>query len=1190
MKTRLINQSARLSSPCITRAKWMALSLLTLFAASSSLTAQTVVIRPAPLRLTVPKGVAYSNAIIVTNITSGLTTPLVNLSVSGIPSSGNANAWLSQTAITSNATVAVTLSYTNDATILGGTYELVVTASGDANYRLPIPLRVAYVWSGVNFTNAVSTNFASAGNWRGGVAPGPTDDVVFNDGGGQAAAPGPTNVVITADTEVSTVRFANEGSATRAHNTEIQNGATFKGSGSGLSLSMLRDTKNVAGPTPILATISGNGTLKVTNANATIASLIDNQAAATLDLRNLNNFEADVVRLGIGDYRVFPNYYTNGYTSATGSGGANTPTRFIPLVWLAKTNIIKCSLVDANNYNNPGVRDYALMIANDEASGSTTSVRFTMGISNAFFLDSICWTGSGSGGGANNYNFISAGSYAQFRGIGGGRMSVWAQGDASGVPLSGSNVRGTTVDFSNGQVDAQVDRLYLTRSRTNSSGFTVQGTLTIGGASLGSIFDVNTAFLGNQDVLNLNTGAVASVVNSPIGTLNVNSNAIFRANENLYLSYTTAAATGTPNYPENTTGIININNGGTLMASNIVAGGTKMATRREIVMTAGGNLIVTNGIGENASNGEVSILNMTASALTLHVNGTASRVYAKTVTLNGLANVINIASIANVGGSYPVRIPLVSYETLSGSFGLGTLPTQSPTLYGWLDVDTSNQTVDLIITTNAPNRLVWKGNISSSWNHTDPNWVTSPGGIQTNFNDGNLVQFDDSATGSTDISVDETVLLAQLPGTSGMLVTNVTKNYRFAGFNSIGGSAQMVKQGTGNLTFDGNSALATLVTGGTLLGSGTIGSSVAMQNGTSFNFAGTINGGLSVSNATAIVNGIVNGGLNLLAGSLTNNGTIAGSIVVATNATLNNTLGATINVIVPWTISTNATLINNGTINQAGSVGGNNGLTVNGTLKGVGTIVIPSGASPDARVTIGAGGTLMIGNSPNEITNITIATRLDFLSTSTTTFDVDNASAANDKIFLTAGFITGKVNFGNANNLGGRFVLNKLAGPDFNLATSLHLFDLFGPGANVPDNANQALPGVVPAPAPGLAWDVSQMVTNLILNVNAPTLMTNSITVNTNGVKSFVFEWPENYRGWRLEHQTNSLAVGLESPSTNWVSIANSFAGTNTQGNSLYYPDITNNPSAFWFRASVTFTDTNGIGLVPVDFFRLTYP
>lgn len=1154
-----------------------ALALCAITLASTSAWAQSVIIRSNPLRFTVPHGVAGSSLITNTIVTSGLTSG-VTFALTGVPA--GVTATFSTNTITVNGTHTATLSLSYPNNLAVGEYDLAIEATGDTSYRLPVPVQVAYFWSGIDYTNNVSTNWTSTGNWLGGVVPGPTDPVVFKDIGGSTAAV-TTNIVVASDATVASIRFSTETGTRRFNTMEILSGAKLSVTGPGLSFSMHRDTKIAA--SAMDAKISGGGTLEVINPAAQIGLLVDQQQNTTFDMRDLNNFIADVSRIGFGNHRLWPNFYTNGYVGEGTTAASSLPFRFVPLVWLAKTNVIKCSWTDPNNYNDSGLRDYALEIGNDTAAGTTANIRFSMGLSNAFFLDSICWAHAGKGGSGNTFNFNAANSYALFRGIGGGRMSIWAQGDASGVALSGSNVRGTTVDFSNGQVDALIDRLILTRGRTNSSGFTIQGTLTIGGVYLGSIFDVNTAILGNQDVNNLNTGTVASVANSPIGTLNVNSNATFKVNGTLHLGYTTAASPGSPNYPENCSGLLNINNSGIVMASNILAGGvSKLSTANSISVNNNGKLIVTNKLG--ASDSPINLTLANGAQLTLHSVATGqTAVYARTFSA-ATACTISVPSIAGyVSGT--VTIPLISYQTFGPNIsGLTVIPPAG--LFTLSVVDNGSGLINVTFGNRIPQTLVWRGNINSDWNTTDKNWVTQIGGIQTNFFDGDSVVFDDSVgAGPTTINIPSPVAPGQVFAPYGMVVSNA--NYTFDS-GSLLGAATVRKTGTGTLTINANFSPGVIVNQGALAGSfaGVIGPTRLENGSTMTGFLGTINGGLTTSNATAVVSGTVNGGLNLQAGSLSNNGTINGNITVATNATVENALAGIINVTVPWTIPTNSTLINNGTINQSGSVGGNNGLTVNGALKGVGTIVIPTGSSADARVTIGPGGTLTIGNALNEITNITIATRLDFLAGSTTTFDVDNATAANDKILLTSGFIAGKVNFGNGNSLGGRFVVNKLTGPDFNLATSLSLFNPSGPNANVPDNANQALPGVVPAPAAGLTWDVSQMVTNLTLNVSAPPFMTNSITVGTNGVKSFVFEWPDAYRGWRLERQTNSLAVGLESPSTNWVSVANSFAGTN----SLYYPDITNNPSAYWFRSSVAITDTNGAALAPATFFKLTYP
>ncbi|TAK93990.1 MAG: hypothetical protein EPO07_17405 [Verrucomicrobia bacterium] len=1123
----------------------IALLALALGFASSSVWAQTITMRSQPLRFTVPKGTVYSNATVLTIVTSGNPTPTNHLAVTGIPGSGNANAWLSQTEITSNATTLVTLNYTNDATIAGGTYDLAVEGTGDSTYRLPVPVIVAYVWSGVDFTNAVSTNFTSTGNWKGGVAPGAADDVVFNDGGGQAAATGPTNIIVAASATVNSIRFASEASGSRAHNMEIQNGATLSVTGSGLSFSLHRDTKLVA--QPILATISGGGTLSVANSAAQIGVLLDGQQNATWDMRNLNNFVADVSRIGLGNYRIWPNYYTNGYVSPAGAGIANPPTRFVPLVFLAKTNIIKCSWTDPNAYADNGIRDYALEIGNDEASGTTANITFRLGISNAFFLDSLCYSHSGKGGGGNSFIFNSAGSYALYRGIGGGRMSVWAQGDASGNASSGSNVRGTVVDFGNGQVDAMVDKLYLGRSRTNTTGITIQGTLTLGGASLGSIFDVNTAYLGSQDADNLGTPTQA--ISGPTGTVNVNSNATFKVNRTLHLGYTTAAASGTPTYPENCSGILNISASGTVMASNILCGGvTKLSVNDNIFMNKG-NLIVTNGIGTDYAVNNLIMTN--GSTLTLYnVSTTVPTIYAKTFSAPsvGPATLLNIPTLS---ATYPVTIPLIAYTNAGPSLGglaQGTLP--SGVRITSIADNTVNKTIDITFNTGVANVLVWRGNVNNTWDTVTKNWVTLGGGIATNFVDGDSVIFDDTLTGSASVNVSGTVSPGQSAATYGIVVSNTTAAYSFSG-GSVGGSVTLHKVNSGSLAINTTFTPGVVMDGGSLTGSGSVGQTFAGYGTTMTGFNGTVSGGLTASNAAVLITSLatVSGGLTVSAGALTNNGIIAGGASIADNVYLTN--GGTMNITVPWLIQTNSVLVNNGLINQSAPGAGDFGLTVNGLLMGTGTInAVQNGNSN--RVVINPGGQLMIGNAPGQIAAVNMYTRLDLSRGSLTMIDVD-PSTTNDIINITQNGSTaaGKVNFMNNSfpGVGGTLFINRLGATPFTLATTIVPIYSAGSPLNAVDNANPLRPVVIPAPGTNLVWDLTDLVTNLTLRVVGPPTLTNTFD-GTN----FVFSWSDVYRSWSLQAQTNGLDVGLN---TNWYTISGSqLTNFNTQPVNLTNPAV----------------------------------
>jgi hypothetical protein len=1165
------------------------LAVLFLTLAAATAWSQSVIMRSQPLRFTVAKGVNSSNAVALTVVTASLPTPLVNLAVTGTPGSGNAQAFLSQPLINSNGTTTVILSLTNDSTIAVGSYDLAVVASGDASYRLPVPVTVTYVWGGGSFTNGVSTNWAATGNWQGGVVPGPTDDVVFRDMGGVTnAANGDTaklntptidtNIIVSSDTTVGSIRFAQESNTNQAYHIEIQSGATLSVTGP-KGFRIMRDNK--FNGTQFGAKFSGGGKLLISHPNAVIAHILDAQPAVGLwDMRALNSFETDVSRLALGDFREFPNYSTNG-SVGQGSGVANFASRFVPAIYLALTNVIKASYVDPDNYLNPGIRNYALTLGNNEAQGTTSNMRFVLGLSNAFFLDSICFGQSGSGGSGNLYNFNATNSYALFRGIGGlsSRMSVWVQGDPAGTINSGSNVRGVGVDFVNGQIDALVDRLYLGRSRTNTAGMTVQGTLTIGGAYPGSIFDVNTAILGYQEADNLGTGA--SAVSGPAGTINVNSNATLKVNGTLHLGYTVATASGLPTYPENCAGTLNINNSGTVMASNILAGGvTKLSVTRNISVNNSGRLIVTNQLG--TADGPLNSLTLANNAqLTLHgVAVGQTTVYCKTFSAAS-ACTINIPAIAGyVSGT--VTIPLISYVTPSPVIsGLSIIPP--PGLYFLTANDNGAGIINVTFGNRVPQTVVWRGT-TDVWDTSTLNWVTQIGSITTNFNDGDSVVFDDSVGGgSTTVNIIGTVAPGQVFAANGIVVSN--NNYTFAS-GTISGSATLRKAGTGTVTINAILSPGVLLAQGGLAGNGTVGPTT-LQNGTTMTaFSGTINGGLTASNATVTVSGTVNGGLTVQAGSLANVGTVNGTITLTTNnVLLNNLIGGNLYASVPWSVPTNAMLINNGMIRQYAPGGVvNAGLTVNGSLLGRGIISsFGTNAIADVRVTMGAGGTLQIGNSPNEITNLTIAVRLDLINTSTTTFDVNNSTFVNDQILLTEGFNFGKVNFGAGNGLGGTLFINRIAGPQFNLATTIYPFNLV---ANIPDNAQPAIPQIIPTPAPGLVWNTAAVISNLTLTVTGPPFMTNYVGTATNGTRSLVFTWPSDYRGWRLEQQTNSLAVGLESPSTNWTTVFTGLGGTN----SLYYPDITNAPNDFYYRSEVTISTTNSGVVYPAAFYRLNYP
>jgi autotransporter-associated beta strand protein len=92
--------------------------------------------------------------------------------------------------------------------------------------------------------------------------------------------------------------------------------------------------------------------------------------------------------------------------------------------------------------------------------------------------------------------------------------------------------------------------------------------------------------------------------------------------------------------------------------------------------------------------------------------------------------------------------------------------------------------------------ITYKGGVSSNWNTTDANWYNTSAGVSSspvNYNDNVAVTFDDSATGSTNISITSA-------GVKPLSVTfnNNSKTYNFSG-GAIGGSTGMNLNGGGTV-------------------------------------------------------------------------------------------------------------------------------------------------------------------------------------------------------------------------------------------------------------------------------------------------------------------------------------------------------------------------------------------------------
>ena len=711
-------------------------ALLLVTAMSSAFAQFTVSLTANPIRITVPISSAgtYTNTVTVTiGNPDGISS--VTLAATGFPASSSVS--FDKAVFTNSGTATMIVSYAN---VPQGQYDSAVAATGSAAYRLPIPMQAGYQWNSL----AAAGNLAAAANWVGGVAPGIGDtivipDVTFGDG----STP---SILVTSDTQIGAVRDVHNGNSTFP-NLNISAGATLAVTGDG-GYQQLRDTLNSNSRAYVQA--SGAGTLLVSNANAGFDLFVyaeNTQNRFWFD--QLNTLKVDVNNIAIDDVQAYPDYTTNGTTTY--------PRRWTPYVLLAKTNILRATLTDANGWTNAD-RNYSFVIGrNRGGNGSGVDMCLRFGLHNELYFDSMLLGGSGNqcdGNATQQINFnpgltnadLTTTKYLLMRGPNGGRMSNLTLGEAQ-TATGGTVSQATKIvtDLTGGTVDAMINDLYLGRDADTTSGGQATGRLIFDTG----VFDVNNAYLGYQTGPGNGTG-----VGYCQGRVDVNGTALFRVNGEMVLGYTAVPAL-TPFAAQTGYGQVFIA-GGTVEVNTVTVGGlTAVSVDNYITLTGGATLVVSNTVG--SASAPLNTLSMSDSTLTLHVNGavTDPYVYATTLVTGGAGNTLKLASVTGVT-TYPQTIHLISYTGSAAPNFTLALPSG---LYGFVLNNTANHTIDAVITTNAPASLVWNGNISGGdWDTTTANWQ---GGLK--FADGDSVTFDDTATGTKSVNVVGTVI----PGSGG---------------------------------------------------------------------------------------------------------------------------------------------------------------------------------------------------------------------------------------------------------------------------------------------------------------------------------------------------------------------------------------------------------------------------------------
>ncbi len=334
-----------------------------------------------------------------------------------------------------------------------------------------------------------------------------------------------------------------------------------------------------------------------------------------------------------------------------------------------------------------------------------------------------------------------------------------------------------------------------------------------------------------------------------------------------------------------------------------------------------------------------------SSSLTLDFNSldtTAPLVSTGVFAANGTVNV----TLQNGGVLSSGTHKLIAYSSLAGGGTFSGSPfTLGPRSTGTL-VNNGTSELDLNVTADRP---IWTGADNGNWiaaaTTPNKNWKLQNAATATDYLEGDNVLFDDSAPGSTTISIS-----AANVSPAATTFNNSSKSYTVSGGFGISGAGSLNKNGTGTVTLSTTNTF----TGTTTINAGTL----------SIN----ANGNLGASSAPVVLNGGTLKTTN--SGILTN--THPFTVAAASTININSTGSAGTGQLF---FNTQNTLLGSGAL----TVTGNGALTTTGagnlrvaqTNTYGGNLTLQSGGSFEYGIAgaVGPGATFTIGNNGELIAN-----------------------------------------------------------------------------------------------------------------------------------------------------------------------------------------------------------------------------
>lgn len=276
-------------------------------------------------------------------------------------------------------------------------------------------------------------------------------------------------------------------------------------------------------------------------------------------------------------------------------------------------------------------------------------------------------------------------------------------------------------------------------------------------------------------------------------------------------------------------GGLNVTGGGTLTldGTNSYAGATVVSNGVLALTTSGGNnadyALYTNSTVDVQMTSSANSLMMSSLTIdggsTLNLSAPSSgNPRVAFININGDLIPSSLTTINVSGALTNGDFPLLKYGQLGGlgfgAFTLGaiSLPTGTSGSAALVN-DTTNNSIDLQITTYPAGQLVWAGTVNGSWDiDGTPNWQTNAYYTQT-ISGGPAVVFDDTATGPY-----TAIVLTNQVAPAGVTFNNTALTYSISGSGGIAGSASLVKAGAGLVVLGG----VNTYTGGTTIVAGTM--------------------------------------------------------------------------------------------------------------------------------------------------------------------------------------------------------------------------------------------------------------------------------------------------------------------------------------------------------------------------------